>query len=71
MELKSKIETYISDIKQENRTTEEVYNNRLMVCETCDKLINGVCGVCGCFVLVRAAMLNQSCSNPKKDLWNS
>jgi hypothetical protein len=37
------------------------YEKRLRVCSDCENLSRGVCGRCGCFVLVRARRKNKSC----------
>jgi len=62
-------EAYESTIKDfieriHDRTPEELYNERLGVCKSCDKLNVGTCLACGCYVELRAASVNAGC--PKK-----
>ncbi len=37
------------------------YDARLELCKECEKLIGGMCRVCGCFVEVRAAKKSVHC----------
>lgn len=42
--------------------SEEVYENRLMLCKSCPKLIGGMtCSYCGCFVQFRARHSRAAC----------
>ena len=45
----------IDAIAADERTEEAVYEERLGLCSECEKLIEGMCAVCGCFVELRAA----------------
>lgn len=42
----------------------ELYEARLARCVACEKLLSGMCRVCGCFVEVRAAAKAQTCPDP-------
>lgn len=43
---------------------QEVYEMRLAVCKSCDKLIDGMtCANCGCFVQFRAKHITVHCSD--------
>ena len=61
---KETIEDYINRIKASDRTPEELYRERLNICTECDKLNQGTCQSCGCYVELRAASVNAGC--PKK-----
>lgn len=65
-ELLRNIREYISGLDEEVKADEEVYQKRLSVCESCDKLMNGVCLKCGCYVEMRAAVKNNRCPSEKK-----
>lgn len=65
-ELLQNIREYISGLDEEVKADEEVYQKRLSVCESCDKLMNGVCLKCGCYVEMRAAVRNNRCPSEKK-----
>ena len=61
---KETIEEYINRIKASERTPDEIYQNRMDTCMNCDKLNQGTCLACGCYVELRAASANARC--PKK-----
>ena len=59
-----KIKNYREAIKQTDRVKDTEYEARLAVCRTCEKLIDGTCLACGCYVELRAAVRMSHC--PKK-----
>ena len=61
---------YISQLSDEIKASDEVYNSRLDECKKCDKLINGMCSLCGCFVETRAAKRLSCCPDTPKH-WES
>ncbi|MCR4924607.1 MAG: DUF6171 family protein [Lachnospiraceae bacterium] len=61
---KENVEKYISVIKEEDRSSEDEYKRRLDICLMCDKLEEGTCLACGCYVEFRAAGKRAAC--PKK-----
>ena len=50
----------------EMKAADDLYAERLKICEECDKLSQGTCLSCGCFVELRAAAGKAAC--PRK-LW--
>ncbi len=58
------IKKYIDIIRPSERTDDELYEERLTICKECDRLLDGTCNACGCYVEIRAASKNSSC--PKK-----
>ena len=46
----------------------ESYNRRLDICKSCDKFDGTKCGVCGCFMKVKAAIPMSDCPENK---WES
>ena len=52
---------YLAGLEDEIRTEEKTYQSRLSQCEKCDKLAEGICRVCGCFVEYRAAIRLKTC----------
>jgi hypothetical protein len=49
---------------------DEVYEQRLALCWSCSRLMNGqTCTVCGCFVRVRAKFKDRGCPNPGEARW--
>lgn len=64
------IASYVKNIPQEQRTSDEVYEKRLSVCSECEALVGGMtCKYCGCFVLARARKENQNCPKPGENRW--
>lgn len=55
------VSAYISNIPDELRTPEDIYAMRLEHCMNCKYLMNGLCRLCGCFVEIRAASINNYC----------
>jgi hypothetical protein len=52
---------YASLLPPQIKADGDEYRRRLAVCESCDMLIDGMCGECGCFVKLRAAKRPLSC----------
>lgn len=55
--------TDIIDISE--KTEKKTYENRLKICKECDKLENGTCLKCGCYVEIRAASKRSTCPGKK------
>ena len=55
------IQEMISAMPEERRTEETEYRRRLEICSGCSFLGEGTCGVCGCFVELRAAKKDLHC----------
>lgn len=53
--------TYIRNLPQEDKVSDEVYEERLARCKACDCLMDGMCRICGCYVEMRAAIRIRSC----------
>ncbi len=51
----------IEQMSPEQRTGAEEYQRRLGICQACDALTNGLCGMCGCFIELRAAQQSRHC----------
>lgn len=60
-----KIESYKDAIKEKDRVSEVVYEERLAVCKSCDMLNAGTCGACGCYVELRAVGKTGRCPYKK------
>lgn len=59
------IENYRDAIKEKDRVGEEVYENRLQICKSCELLNAGTCGACGCYVELRAIAKVGKCPHKK------
>lgn len=55
------IRELIEALPEEKRASEEARALRLAACRCCDHLKNGTCGLCGCFVELRAAKNQMHC----------
>ncbi len=61
---KETLESYIERMGKDLRTEETEYDRRLSICLSCEKLNQGTCLACGCYVELRAAAKTGHC--PKK-----
>lgn len=59
------LEKYKEAIKSGDRVSEEKYEARLLVCKECDKLNEGTCAACGCYVELRALAKVSACPYKK------
>ncbi|MBR6872933.1 MAG: hypothetical protein IKN17_05450 [Ruminococcus sp.] len=57
---------YIRNVPEDRRVSEEVYQDRLSRCRECDRLINGMCAECGCYVELRALRPGAYCAGAVK-----
>ncbi len=63
---KETIANYILRIPQEEQASVETRAKRLQICKDCEKLTNGICQLCGCFVEYRSAKDGAECP---QELW--
>lgn len=59
------IHKLIESIEEDIRTEKALYGERLFICRTCNYLREGICGACGCFVELRAAVASHKCPYKK------
>ncbi|MBE5871183.1 MAG: hypothetical protein E7294_07990 [Lachnospiraceae bacterium] len=59
------LEKYIEKIGTDLRTEEAQYRKRLELCKRCEKLNQGTCLACGCYVELRAAAISGRCPDKK------
>lgn len=64
---KKVVRNYLDTMEPAEKAAENVYSDRLMCCRQCDRLINGTCLDCGCYVEIRAAMKKADCPQKKWD----
>lgn len=55
----------IRSIAAELKVEQTLYDERLVICKTCDKLVDGLCRACGCYVELRAVMKKHRCPYDK------
>jgi hypothetical protein len=51
----------IDAIPDEHKASGGLYMKRLDTCRACDRLVSGMCVLCGCYVELRAAKNAQRC----------
>ena len=68
-ELQESIRRTIEAIPEEAKADPSLYGKRLDGCRGCDRLLAGLCRICGCYVEVRAAKASSTCPNPLGSLW--
>lgn len=51
----------LAAMPDELRVNESEYRRRLQLCADCEHLLGGVCGLCGCYVELRAGKRLQHC----------
>ena len=56
---------YIDNLDPDIKTEASLYENRLVICKQCERLADGMCKGCGCFVEMRAAVAKNSCPYEK------
>ncbi|MDD6326556.1 MAG: DUF6171 family protein [Lachnospiraceae bacterium] len=52
---------YIEHLDADLKVSSERYEERLALCKECEKLYQGMCRICGCYVELRAVMKKNSC----------
>lgn len=58
---REKIERVLKLMSEKEKVPAELYEKRLQVCGQCEKLVQGTCLSCGCYVELRAAGKMGSC----------
>ncbi len=64
--LYKQVSDLIAVIPDDLKASDELYRSRLEICKQCDRLENGICGECGCFVELRAATQKNYCPSAYK-----
>lgn len=59
------LQEYIENLDPETKVSETLYEQRLGVCTSCERLLDGMCRSCGCYVELRAALIKNCCPNKK------
>lgn len=63
------VDAYIARIDKEQACDVSTYKQRLSICSNCNKNREGMCGVCGCFVKVRAYKKHMTCPSTTGNKW--
>jgi len=52
---------WLAALPPEDAAAPETVQARLSACRACDRLTNGMCALCGCYVELRAAKKRMGC----------
>ena len=55
------LQELIENIPEDVKTPKALYEERLKVCTECERLADGMCTACGCYVELRAAKASGNC----------
>jgi len=55
------LQELIDNISETVKTPKEEYERRLSKCTECERLADGMCRACGCYVELRAAKTSNKC----------
>lgn len=55
------IQERIAQMPQEEKAQAQELERRLKICQACESLNSGTCGLCGCYVELRAARAKMHC----------
>lgn len=55
------IQRMLSDLPSAERAPDELREKRLSACKQCERLTDGMCAACGCYVELRAATAELDC----------
>ena len=58
---RAELKTYLDKIKEPDRADTDVYEKRLSICKSCEKLHEATCDACGCYVEFRAYSRHSHC----------
>lgn len=64
------LKEYIAAYPAEKRVDDDEYRRRLSLCRGCERLENGMCALCGCYVELRALKKGMGCPDTP-DRWGS
>lgn len=56
---------YIANLEEDSKAAVCVYEERLSVCRECERLMDGMCNACGCYVELRAVIDRNRCPYQK------
>jgi hypothetical protein len=60
-EYEKTVQDYLDSLPGELKVDSQTLQNRLTQCDKCECLMNGICRVCGCFAIARAAKKISRC----------
>lgn len=55
------IKEMVDNLPPKEKAEAATYESRLLTCTKCDRLFDGMCNACGCYVELRAAKQKSNC----------
>lgn len=59
------LQELVANVPESESVSDSLYEERLSVCTGCERLADGMCRACGCYVELRAKIEKNSCPYEK------
>lgn len=59
------LQEMVANVPESESVSDSLYEERLSVCTGCERLADGMCRACGCYVELRAKIEKNSCPYEK------
>lgn len=59
------LQELVANVPESESVSDSLYEERLSICTGCERLADGMCRACGCYVELRAKIEKNSCPYEK------
>lgn len=59
------LQELVANVPESESVSDSLYEERLFICTECERLADGMCRACGCYVELRAKIEKNSCPYEK------
>lgn len=59
------LQELVTNVPESESVSDSLYEERLSICTECERLADGMCRACGCYVELRAKIEKNSCPYEK------
>lgn len=59
------LQELVANVPESESVSDSLYEERLSICTGCERLADGMCRACGCYVELRAKIEKKSCPYEK------
>lgn len=59
------LQELVTNVPESESVSDSLYEERLLICTECERLADGMCRACGCYVELRAKIEKNSCPYEK------
>lgn len=59
------LQELVANVPESESVSDSLYEERLSICTECERLADGMCRACGCYVELRAKIEKNSCPYEK------